>query len=344
MPASIKDIAQQAGVSTSTVSRVINGKDRVSADTRERVNVALNEHDYKPNEMARVLRGKRSKTIGAVVSDISNNFFARIIKGAENAAREKGYNILICNTDSDPSMEKENVDLLLSKHVSGIIMASVSFKSTFEEQENRGGVPFVYIDNLPKHTADYTSVSINNVLAAQQLTEHLISRGHKNIAILAGSLEESSGMERLEGWKKAMAGHSLPTLDCWITSGAFTIESGFRCTEELLVQKTRPTAILATNNFLAFGAVLALRRYGYNVPDDVSLAAFDINDETQLIVPKITSMNQPVIEFGQTAVELCLRQVQQNGRRQYEQITMPHVFVEGESVAYVKDYAPAANK
>ena len=336
MSSNIKYIAQQLGVSPSTVSRVINGKDRVSEKTREKVNAALKEFDYKPNEMARVLRGKRSRTIGIVVSDISNIFFAKIIKGAENAAMGRGYNILVCNTDSDPVREKENVNLLLSKHVSGIIMASVGFDTTFDDRKAKTGTPFVYLDNIPKFLTEYHSVSIDNFSAAKQLTEHLISCGHTRIAILAGALVESSGANRLEGWRSAMVENNLEAPERYIKAGAFTIESGFKCTEQLVAQKIRPTAILASNNNLAYGAILALRRHDYDVPGDLSLAAFDASDDTQLIVPKLTTINQPVMEYGRVAVELCLGQARHRKINQYDKVILPHTFVEGDSVAVLK--------
>ena len=151
---SLKEIAEYLGISVSTVSRVVNGKDRVNSVTREKINEALEKFDYHPNDMARVLRGKKSNTIGIVVSDISNNFFAKLIKGAESVAMHKGYNILVCNTDSDPTKERECVKLLKSKQVSGIIMASVGFDTTFEESSAESGLPFVYVDNLPTHTKE----------------------------------------------------------------------------------------------------------------------------------------------------------------------------------------------
>jgi len=337
--ASIREIAEYAGVSVSTVSRVINGMDRVSGETREKVTKALEFLDYKPNEMARVLRGKRSNTIGIVVSDISNNFFAKFIKGAENAAMAEGYNILVCNTDSDYVKERECIALLLSKQVSGIVLASVDFESGPVCSTVPGGrkedVPFVYIDNLPGHLQEYNSVSIDNALASRQLTQYLISCGHKDIAILAGAVMESTGRDRLCGWKEAMAESGLEAQDNWAIPGAFTLESGICCMEQLLAKKNKPTAVIAANNTIAYGAMLALRQSGYDVPGDISLAAFDVDDETRLISPKITTMNQPVQNFGREAIDICLGLMcddESNEHKRSQQIILPHDFIEGESV------------
>ena len=329
---SIKEIAEYAGVSVSTVSRVINGKDRVRDKTREKINEALVRFDYKPNEMARVLRGKKSNTLGVVVSDISNNFFAKLIKGAEIAAMREGYNILVCNTDSDYVKERGCIELLLSKHVSGIIVASVGFDNENHNEE----VPFIYIDNLPRHLNDFNSVSIDNFLASRQLTEYLISHGHRNIAILAGALTESTGQDRLAGWKIAMSEKGLQVNENWILSGSFTIESGYRCMEKLLAQKVRPTAVLAANNTIAYGAMLALRQNGYDVPGDVSIVAFDADDETRLITPKLTTINQPVQEFGKVAVDICLHRIGQEGQTRYEQMVLPYKLIEGDSVKHLE--------
>jgi len=327
----LKEIAEQLGVSVSTVSRVLNGKDRVSAQTREKVKDALAKADYKPNDMARALRGKPSNAIGIVVGDISNDFFAKIVKGAENAAMQRGYTALVCNTDSEPDRVRESVRVLLSKRVSGIVMASVDFENAAMDQGT--DTPIVYIDNLPENTDNYNSVSIDNELASRQLTEYLISRGHRRIAILAGSPLESSGRGRLAGWKAAMEANNLEMPDYWIAHGDFSLESGIRNMERILACKSRPTAILTANNSLAFGAMLALRRHGFNVPGDISLAAFDVNDDTQLIVPRLTTMNQPSQEFGRVAVELCLRCVRQKkADKKFEHLILRHDFIEGDSV------------
>ena len=331
MPASLKEIAEHIGVSVSTVSRVINGKDRVSPETRNKITSVLEKYDYKPNEMARVLRGKRSNTIGIIVSDISNNFFSKLIKGAEKTAMQWDYNILVCNTDSDPDREQKCVELLLSKRVASIIIASVSL-TAIENQSYANGTPFVFIDNLPERSEDYFSVSIDNVLASLQLTEFLISKGHKHIAILAGSQAESTGRERLEGWKRAMTQNGLSISEQWISTGAFTIEAGYKCMTNLLAAKTRPTAVLSANNSLAYGAMLVLRQHGYSIPGDISIAAFDVDDETQLITPKFTTMNQPVLEYGRVAVEICLREAEHKNNNSQKRVILPHEFIEGESV------------
>ena len=327
---SIREIAKNAGVSVSTVSRVINGKDRVSSETRDKVNKALEALDYKPNEMARVLRGKKSNTIGIVVSDISNNFFAKLIKGAERAAMAKGYNVLVCSTNSDCAKELECIELLISKQVSGIIVASVGFESGLENHKDE--IPIVYIDNLPRHTKEFNSVSIDNLRASRRLTEYLITKGHRDIAILAGNLMESTGQGRLAGWKNAMSESGLTIHDHWILTGEFSIESGYRCMEKLLAQKARPTAVLAANNTIAYGAMLALRQNGYDVPGDVSIAAFDADDETGLITPKLTTVNQPVQEFGRVAVDICLHHIGKEGQNHCVKTVLPYELIEGDSV------------
>lgn len=335
MSSKLKDVAQQLGVSVSTVSRVVNGKDRVSDSTREAVLTALRELDYRPNEMARVLRGKHSRTIGVVVSDISNIFFARLVKGAENAAMQKGYNILVCNTDGDPRREADGVELLVSKNVSGIIMAAASFETDVEKEPAKRRIPYIYIDNMPKRRNDFTSVSIDNRRAAFELNEYLTARGHRRIAILAGKQSESSGAQRLAGWRDSMLGAGLEIDADIVVESDFTLAAGIEGTERLLAAKNRPTAIFAANNNLAYGALLALRRHGFSVPGDISVVAFDAADEADLIVPRITSVLQPVDDFGRIAVELCLKQSAQKEKIRHESAVQPYRFVAGDSVAAI---------
>jgi LacI family transcriptional regulator len=260
----LKDIASYLGVSVSTVSRVVNNLDRVDPETRKMVLTALRDFSYKPDESARILRGKRSNTIGIIVSDISNIFFAKIVRGAESTAMQYGYNILVCNTDSDPEREKQHIQILLSKHVFAIIMAGASLETDIRELIGDRVLPYVYVDNLPRHDKYCLSVSIENIRATRDLTEYLIKKGHKRIAILAGSQRESTGTERLEGWYEAMKMYNLPIDGEMVVTGEFTLESGFSATEKLLANKNitaRPAPSRAPGG-LGVGA----KKTAYNRP------------------------------------------------------------------------------
>jgi LacI family transcriptional regulator len=331
----LKEIASHLGISVSTVSRVVNNKDRVDPKTRDMVLSALREFPYTPNDSARILRGKRSHIIGIIVSDISNIFFAKIVRGAENAARFYGYSILICNTDSDPGREEEQVLNLLSKHISGIIMAGASLETDIRKLIGQSAVPYVYVDNLPFRDDNCRSVSIENARAAHKLLDYLVERGHERIAILAGSQRESSGKERLLGWRQGMQKHHLPVDEDLVIGGEFTQESGFSGTERLLARKKHPTAIFAANNKLAYGAMQSLKHNGFSVPEDISIVAFDADDETRLITPRITSMNQPVFEFGQVAIDLCLQGKNCSRDGQQNHVILEPVLAEGDSVMVI---------
>jgi DNA-binding LacI/PurR family transcriptional regulator len=328
----LKEVAQYLGVSVSTISRVVNQKDRVSEHTRKMVEDAIKKLDYQPNEPASVLRGKQSRTIGVVVGDISNMFFARLIKGSEHAAVNEGYNILVCNTDDNIEREHKSIELLYSKNVSGMILAASSYDFADKIVSSRQ-IPYVYVDNLPKTRIPCDSITIDNFAASVELTEHLISYGHRRIAIIAGDQGVSTGVDRLEGWRQTMSLHGLEIIDSLIESGNFTMEFGYTAAQRIMALRERPTAIFAANNNLAYGAMRAFRDLGYSIPEDISLVAFDADDVTGLITPKLTSVNQPVFDFGRMAVNLCLEKCRQNSYDKHEHVVLPHVFFAGESVA-----------
>ena len=337
MSVSLKTIAQELGVSVSTVSRVVNGKDRVDGNTRTRVEAALKAHDYQPTQMARTLRGKSSRTFGVLVSDISNLLFSRLIKGVEQAAMDRGYDVIVVNTDGDPGRVKRGVSLLLDKQVSGIIMASGGFDQQVEKKVREQGIPLVFIDTTPVRAGNFSSVSIDNVLAAEELTKLLIENGHSKIAVLAGPQNESTSIGRLRGFQKALEANGIQIPGHWIVKGEFGVEAGMAAAQTLLSERMRPTAVIAVSNSLAYGAMHALRRHGYQVPADISLASFDVIDDSYLIQPVFTTVNQPVLQYGTEAVRLCLRQRSQTAKAPYEQMVLPHRLIKGETVGPVAE-------
>lgn len=322
MTAKLKDIAEYLNISVSTVSRVINNKNRVDGETREMVLKALEKFQYSPNEIARSLKSKTTKAIGLIVPDISNYFFSMVLKGVEAEVRKHGYYLILCNSDEDKEREKEYVKFLLQKQISGLIIAIEGFEASFFVQYKKLGIPVVFIDNLPKIDENYDYVAIDNKKAGYELVNHLIEAGHSKIAIITGLLNESTASERYKGWEKALLEHDIPIKKKWIGIGDFKQESGYHIMQDFLKQEEIVTAVFAANNLLAYGAMHAIKEAGLKVPDDISVVCFDAIDFTGLLKPQITSVIQPAEEIGRIAGEIIIRKILNTGTKIFERIVL----------------------
>lgn len=309
MNVKLKDIAEYLGISVSTISRVVNNKNRVDDETRRRVTEALEKFQYHPNAIARSLKSQNSKAIGLIVPDISNLFFSMVIKGLEAVARQNGYYVILCNSDENKTREEEYTNFLLEKQISGLVIAIEGGEANFFNLYKKSGIPIVFIDNLPRINDNFDYVIIDNMKASYELTNHLINNGHKKIGIITGTLDESVSSERLKGWEKALGENGIPVKKKWIGVGDFKQESGYKIMQGFLKQAEIPTAILAANNFLAYGAIHAIREAGLRVPENISLVCFDAIDFAGLIKPQITSVIQPAEEIGRIAGEIIMRKI-----------------------------------
>lgn len=326
MTVKLVDIAKHLGISVSTVSRVINGKDRVSDETRRRVLEAVEELNYHPNEIARSLRNRNSMTIGVIVPDLSNNFFNLLTKGAAMAAKRDNYLMILCNSDYDQQMEQDYMNLLLQKQVDGVILATVCKEKEYFYKIIKSGLPVVFVDNLPDVDLNYNYVTIDNEKASFDLTTHLIQRGYKDIAILTGNLDETSAVKRLQGWKNAMKAHNTAINKKFIGIGDFRIESGYQMMMAMLNRKGRPTAVLAANNFLAYGAIKAAQDKGLHIPDDLYVVCFDAVDNTGLISIDIPSIVQPAEKIGEVAIETLVKRMADKDYAIFDNVILEPIF------------------
>ncbi|HHU48978.1 MAG: LacI family DNA-binding transcriptional regulator [Caldicoprobacterales bacterium] len=327
MTVRLTDIAKHLGISVSTVSRVINGKDRVSDETRKRVLQAVKELNYQPNEIARSLRNRSSMTIGIIVPDLSNDFFNLLTKGAAMVSKKDDYLVILCNSDHDESMEQEYMNLLIQKQVDGIIIATVCKDKLYFERVINNSIPVVFVDNLPKVDMNYNFVTIDNTKASFDLTCHLINMGYKDIAVLTGSLHETSAVRRLNGWEKAMKANNLEINNDFIGIGDFRMESGYRLMKDMLKLDKRPDALMAANNHLAYGAIKAARDHGLNVPDDLYVVCFDALDNTGLFSVKIPSMVQPAEKIGEIAAEIIIKRIKDRDYKIYDNVILEPIFI-----------------
>lgn len=326
----LEDIARELNLSVSTVSRAISGKGRVGEKTRARVLDAVRKSDYRINEVARSLRMKTARNIGIIVPDISNGFFASVIKSAQQRCRQDEYVLIVCNSDEDPAVEDELLHTLLGKQISGLVLASVVDSRMILEQYGRLGLPIVYIDNIPQGGGDYDSVSIDNATAARRLTLAMLDRGYSEVGMITGPQSQSTGALRLEGFEAALRERGIPLRGEWIRAGSFTMESGYCEMKEILKHPRRPRAMLFANNYMAYGAIRALREANLSVPGDMAISAFDAIDDTGLITPLISSVNQPARQIGSRAVEILLDRLKSPDRAGTRTL-LDTTFIEGDS-------------
>jgi len=327
MSAKLVDIAKHLNISVSTVSRVINGKDRVSDETREKVLKAIKEFNYSPNEIARSLRNRSSMTIGIIVPDISNEFFALLSKGAEAVAKNNGYLLILCNSDYEENMEKEYLNMLNQKQVDGIIIATVCKDEEYFDRILNSSIPAVFVDNLPQIKRNFNFVTIDNEKAAYDLTRHLIDSGYKDISIITGKLQETSAFERLDGWKRAMNENGLKINNDFVGIGDFKIDSGYKIMKKMLEQNKKPQALLAANNNMAYGAVKAIREKGLSVPEDIYVVCFDATDNTGLMSIQLPSMVQPAEKIGEIALDIIIKRLNNKKFKIFDRVILEPTFV-----------------
>jgi LacI family fructose operon transcriptional repressor len=306
---SIKDVAKTAGVSTATVSRVLAEKPRIKESTRLRVLKAIETLNYRPNLVARSLRAQKTAKIGLVVSDIRNPFFTAIGRAVEDAAYEKGYSVLMCNTDEDPAKEELYLNILHDENVAGIIFSPTQ---QFSKKINKldTSIPFVVIDRTIE-SKGVDMVLLDNFAAAYELTAHLIENGYRKLAGLFGDAS-TTGQDRSRGFHKALKEHELTPLAAHFI--APRIKQGYDTAAALLAQPQKPDAIFTSNSLLTAGAFQAIRDAGLSVPNDVAIVGFDETTWAALVDPPITLIAQPTEEIGRTATELLFQRIQEPNR------------------------------
>ncbi len=321
------EIAKMANVSIATVSRVINNTGYVKKETREKVINVIEKLGYQPNEVARNLKKGKTDLIGFIVSDISNSFFTGLAKGIEGMISREGFNLILCNTED--SLEKERIYIqgLRERRVEGIILAPIGRYEVYQSMLTFKKPHIVLIDNYPSGL-DIDAVITDNINGAYLLTKYLIELGHIRIGIITGPLNQLTGIERLEGYKKALKEFNVEVREELIQEGDFKFESGYLLTKKLLSLDPVPTAIFATNNLMSIGAMIAIKEMGLRIPDDVSLVAFDDIDLLPLVNPPITVMSQPTEKMGAAAAELLLKRIEGKGDKKREKIVLESAFIE----------------
>lgn len=305
----ILDVARLAGISTATVSRVINNSNSVKDETKAKVLQAIEALGYYPNFIARSLKNDETKVVGLLVSDLANSHFTAIAKEVERVIGEKGYSLIVCSTDEDGKRERNYLNVLMSQKIDGLILNTTGYNDAYIAQLSRE-LPMVLLSRKiadPEFVGDF--VDMDNFAAGYALCRHLIDYGHKRIAVITGPMRLSAAKERAEGFCACMREAGLPIPPDYVFSGGFTQESGVEGAEHLMFLHYPPTAIVLTNNSLAMGAMRYFKQHGIAVPDQVSLAVFSNFDNEDLFYVQPSTFFNDSVKIGHAAAELVLERI-----------------------------------
>lgn len=304
----IYDIAREANVSTAMVSRVINGSGPVKQEKREKILEIINKYGYVPNALARSLFKKETKMLGIILPDISNSFFLQIYQEAEKRALELGYNIILCNSLSDYSLESIFLKSLVEKQVDGIIFlggrvndCNLKHRYIEEMEEIKKKVPIVTINNI------YDEASTINIVTDEEkgfkdLIKFIAEKGYKKVGMILGKKGISSTETKKEYFEKYIGKFNLETNDEWIIYSGFSINAGIKGAEKLLSSKTLPEVIMCINDVVAMGVIRRLHQVGLKVPDDIKVTGFDDIELAKIFIPSLTTVSQNYKEIGKTVI------------------------------------------
>lgn len=328
-PPTIADVARRAQVSRATVSRVLNRYPHVRPRVRASVERAIGALGYRPDQVARSLARRETQTLGLVVADITNPFYAETARAIVETARGHGYNVILCNTDNLSRLQEEYVEVLRQRRVDGIIFGSVFLRDPVVERLVETGYPCIMY-NRRLHSGRGNYIVLDNVRAGYELTRHLQDLGQRRIGIIAGPREFSTAVARLQGYRKAQRAARIPMDPTLIRQGAFRLEVATRAAEELLTLRRRPTAIIARNDLLALGVIQAAGDLGLRVPEDLAVVGFDDIEIAAHREIQLTTVAQQKAEMGRLAAEGILeiiRDPQRFARNPLQRVLAPSLVV-----------------
>ena len=306
MPATMKDIARETGLGLATISKYFNGG-QVRPYNRKLIEDAVKKLDYVPNEFARSLKTRQSRTVGVVIPELGNAFITSIITAMEDILRKHDYAVIVCDCRSDTRREKEAVDFLIHKRVDGLINMATDMTGAHLQSALKEKVPVVLIDRLIRSLRGKVSaVVVDNAEAADQGTRFLLEQGHRQIGLVLGDEGLYTTKHRLQGYLDALEEFELPRRDELIRYGNYTMDGGYAAVKQLLALEEKPTALFVTNFEMTLGAMLALNEMGVRVPEDLSVIGFDKLDMFGAILSDLTLVKQPQNVIGEQAARLIL--------------------------------------
>ncbi len=306
----MKEIANLSGVSTATVSKILSKKDQfISETTRNKVLQIVNENNYVANKIASSMVTKKTYSIGLIIPDITNEFFTKLSRGVEDFANEKGYNVILCNTDNNGDKAFDYLKMLEEKMVDGILLASDYNSSNGSRNVN---VPIVAIDRDVFGLGIEKSVGINNINGGYEATEYLISRGCKKILHLTGDLKYTPTNDRIKGYKSALENNNISFDENLVITGDFTIECGYTGVKKVIDNKINFDSVFCGNDLIAVGVIKALQEENIKIPEDISVVGFDDVFLASLITPPLTTIQQPMYKIGYEGAKALINILEDN--------------------------------
>lgn len=321
MSVTMRDVAQRAGVSAITVSRVINGTGYVHEETQARVLAAIEALSYIPNNLARSLRSRQTSTLALLLTDITNSFWTTVARGVEDEAAGQGYSVFFCNTDEDPAKEERYLEMLARRRVDGLLIGPTPESAPLLHRLQTQGIKFVLLDRIVDGI-EADVVRSDSRAGAANITQHLLITGHKRVAYIGGPLSTSTGRERLAGYRSALMASGKAIEPALIKTGWYKRESGHQLATELLAGEDRPDAIFAGNSLIAQGVLDAISEKGMRVPHEVAVVSFDDITGANSYAPFLTAVIQPAYEIGRIGTRLLLEQIS-GAREETEEMILP---------------------
>ncbi|GHH97873.1 LacI family DNA-binding transcriptional regulator [Neobacillus kokaensis] len=321
----IYDIAKKANVSPMTVSRVVNNSGKISEKTREKVEKIIKELNYIPNNAARSLTLKQSKILSLLITDITNPFYTKVARGAEDKAKQMGYRLLLSNSDESLEKESEYVDMLISSGVDGVLMAPAGDESKKNLKTLiKNKIPFVLIDRQV-NGIDCDLVIGDSYHGTRQLLEHLIKQGHSKIALINGPANISTAREREKAYFEILRLAGIEANKQLTSNISYRQNDSHKVVKNLisLPESKRPTAIFAANNFIAINTIKSLRQLNVRVPEDMAVVCFDDPDPIPDFNPFLTLAAQPAYNFGYMGIQLLIERVEGNGPAEKQRVILP---------------------
>lgn len=330
MTVTIKDVAKEAGVSISTVSRVINNSKPVSNEIRQKVLEVIKRTGYVPNPVARSLVTKKSQTIGVIVPDMSNLFIGELINGIEEVGRIYNYDILLCNSYGTEEEEFRYINLLKSKQVAGLVFVSWNMTEKQVRAIEESNIKAVYISKNAKDF-DVYSVGVNHFDASYETTKHLLEKGLRKILFIRSSIENTiADSERFKGYKKALKEYDIEVDKDYVKQGDMTSTCGYNIMKNVL-EKYTPEAVFATNDELAIGVMNAILDKGLDIPKDISVVGYDDTRIASLTRPKLTTVKQPIYDIGAVCIRMLVKVLAGEDIKQ-KRVELPYQLILRDSV------------
>jgi DNA-binding LacI/PurR family transcriptional regulator len=332
MVATVTDVAEKAGVSVSTAARVLSGRGYASEETRRVVLEAAKGLGYVPNQVARSLRTRQTRMIGLLIGDVENSFYSVIAKNVESVAKDAGYHVVLCNSDDDPTVEREYLELLDGMRVDALVVTPTAENVRYLARLIESGIVIVQVDRRVEGLAA-DAILVDNEAGAVSAVSYLIEAGHTSIGILTGELDVFTAQQRLVGYERALREQRVPIRKELIKTGSFHREHAIENATDLIRAEPAPTAIFAANNILAEGVLIALDQQGLRVPRDVSVVAFDDVEWMSMVEPPLSTVRQPVADMARSAAELLLRRLREGRDGPPSTVVFRTEFLERASVA-----------